>query len=210
MEPSAVVILDITLDDPTKEDEFFAWWPEARAVLEDRAKALRVDLLTATRGRFSVLVETAFPGGFKLVAADRPWQDVDARRPKGTLTARELRVLRPKRDISTATLREWLGQRAAGKFDFVLVDALPARDFAEKHIAGASSLPAASVDAATAETVVGGKERTVVVYCRDYTCGASARAALRLHDLGWQNVVEYTPGLAEWIEEGGAIERPPS
>jgi rhodanese-related sulfurtransferase len=208
MEPAAVVIVDITLDDPTKEDEFFAWWPEARTVLEERAKALRVDLLSEERGRYTVLVETAFPGAFKIVSEDRPWQELAARRPKGELNARELRLLRPKRDITTNTLRGWLGQRAAGKFDFVLVDALPARDFAEKHIAGAVSLPAASVDAATAETVVGGKERTVVVYCRGYDCGASVRAAMRLHDLGWENVVEYTPGLAEWMKEGGAIDRP--
>lgn len=168
MEPSAVVTLDIALDDPTQEDAFFAWWSEARTLLEERAKALRVDLLTAARGRYTILIETVFPRSFRLVAQDHPWQELDARRPKGTLSAHEQRVLRPQRDITTSTLRGWLERRAAGTFDFVLVDALPAHDFAEKHIAGAVSLPAASIDAATAQAVLGGKERTVVAYCAGY------------------------------------------
>ena len=172
METAAIVLLDLTLESPTEEEAFFSWWAEARALLAERAKPIRLELLVAARGIYTVLLETRFPGGFKLVAKDRPWQELDARRPRGTLAARELRVWHEAedgtRDITTSTLRAWLAERTAGKRDFLLVNALPAETFAEEHIPGSLSLPTATIDAETAARVLGDKERTVVLYCANY------------------------------------------
>jgi hypothetical protein len=171
MDTTSIVFLDIALDDPTLEDAFFAWWTEAKSLLAERAKPVRLELLVAARGRYSILLETHFAGAFNLVAKDRPWQELDARRPRGTLTPRELRIWHDgegTRDISTTTLRAWLAERERGQRDFVLADALGAESFAEKHIPGSVSLPVATLDAEAAARVIGPKDRRVVIYCGSY------------------------------------------
>jgi len=169
MQPSAVVLLEIALANPADEAEFFAWWADARSLLGERAKPLRLDLLVTARGRYTVVLETAYPGAFGIVEKDRPWKDLDARRPEGTLAARELRVWHEPLNLSTATFAAWLDERRAGTRDFVLVDALPERSFAEKHIPGSVSLPVAEITAESAARVLGAKDRTVVIYCAGYT-----------------------------------------
>jgi hypothetical protein len=169
MKATTVTFLDVTLAQPEEEDAFMAWWREARAVLTARVKPLRLELLVHDRGSYSILIETQFPGGFKLVAEDRPWRELEAQRPAGRVALRDARIW-GDRDVTTETLKLWLEDRAGGGRDFVLVDALPAADFARKHIVGAVSLPAASVDPDTAAAAVGAdKERVIVIYCAGYT-----------------------------------------
>ena len=170
MHSTAIVLLEIALRDKNEEQAFFAWWGEAKALLGERAKPVRLELLVSARGVYTILLETRVPGGFNVVAKDRPWQELDARRPASTMTVRPTRIWHDEgtRDITTSTLRAWLAERAAGKRDFLLVDALPAADFAERHIPGALSLPTPTIDAETAARVLGAPDRTVIVYCRDY------------------------------------------
>lgn len=171
MRTTAIVLLEIALADPKEEDVFFGWWAEAKKLLSERVKTTRLDLLISDRGRYTVSLEAQFPGGFKLVAKDRPWQELDSRRPRGTLTVRELRVWHDgegTRDITMTTLRAWLADRAAGRRDFVLVDALPPESFAAKRIPGSVNLPKAAADAERAASVIGSKDQTVVIYCADY------------------------------------------
>src|SRR5262249_9195101 len=138
METGAIVLCDIVLESPTDEDTFLSWFAEARALLTERAKPIRLHLLAPGRGVYTGLLQTRLRGAYKLVAQDRPWQELNARRPRGTLAARELRVWHEAedgtRDVTTTTLRAWLAERTAGKRDFLLVNALPADAFAEKHI----------------------------------------------------------------------------
>src|SRR5262249_51753186 len=113
-------------------------------------------------------------------------------------------------DITTATLAAWLGERAEGRRDFVLLDVMPARSFARRHIPGAVNLPVDDIDVARARAAVGDPERTVVVTCAAYDCGASTRAAERLEVLGYRHVVEHAPGLAGFGERRGLLHPAPT
>ena len=168
---SAIVLIDIALEDPNHEDAFFSWCAEAKALLAERVKPVRLELLVERRGRYTVLIEAQFAGGFNLVVKDKPWQELEARRPRSTLSARELRIWHDGegvRDITTNTLRTWLADRAAGKRDFAFFNAVSPESHAEKHIPGSVNLPAATIDAETAARVLGPKDRMVVIYCGSY------------------------------------------
>jgi rhodanese-like protein len=168
MKPSTVTFLDLELSESSDEEAFHAWWREARSLIQERAKPLRLDLLVTARGKYSIVMELQFPGGFKLVSQDRPWQELEARRPPATATVRDARIWGPH-DVTTATLRRWLDDRRAGTRDLVLIDALGEESFAKKHLAGAINLPVATIDAATAAAAIGTKNRQIVVYCGGYT-----------------------------------------
>jgi rhodanese-related sulfurtransferase len=202
MRATAVVQIDVSIDNPAEERDLFAWWADARRLLAERARPLRLELLVSGRGRYQIELAAAFPGGVKLVTQDRPWLELEARRPRGALAIRELRLWRDGTDLNTTTLRAWLAERAAGTRDFVLANALTERSFAQRRIQGSVSLPAAAITADLAERVIGGRNRPVVVYCAGYGCGAGARAAARLEEVGFAQVFEYTPGLAEWEQDG--------
>jgi hypothetical protein len=46
------------------------------------------------------------------------------------------------------------------------------------------------------------KDVAVIVYCADFQCDLSARAAGRLESMGFQEVYRYTPGKADWLAAG--------
>jgi CBS domain len=46
----------------------------------------------------------------------------------------------------------------------------------------------------------------VIVYCADFQCDLSARAAWRLESMGFQEVYRYTPGKADWLAAGWETE----
>src|SRR6266568_3188415 len=148
MKASTVTFLDLELRNPSEEEAFLAWWREARAVIQERAKPLRLDLLVTERGKYSILMEFQFPGGFKLVTQDRPWQELEARRPPVVAAVRDARIF-GEHDVTTARLRDWIDERRAGKRDFALVDALGEDSFAKKHLPGAVNLPAGTITAET-------------------------------------------------------------
>jgi rhodanese-related sulfurtransferase len=199
--PTAVTHIDIRLDAPHQEDDFIAWWAEAERLLRARARPLRLELLVAGRGRYRIELGAALPGGFAIVAADRPWRDLVARRPPGSLEVTELRVFRAGKDVTTTTLRTWLAERDAGQRDFVLLDVLPARSFASNPIPGAVHLPVDDMDTARAHEAIGDdRDRAVVVSCRNPGCAASGRAVLRLEALGYTHVVEHAPGRAGFAD----------
>lgn len=172
MPATAVVLFEVTLADPAAdEDAFLAWWAEAEALLRARARMERASLVVLARGAYLGTVELAFTGSWKLVSADRPWRALEARRPRAEVRVREGRLWRREgvRDVTTSTLARWLDERAAGTRDFVLLDVLSAKSFAESHIAGAVSLPVDTIDAASAAATIGAqKDRAVVVHCAHY------------------------------------------
>src|SRR5881396_1247614 len=49
-------------------------------------------------------------------------------------------------------------------------------------------------------------DQAVIVYCFDYQCDLSARAAWRLETMGFQEVYRYTPGKADWLAAGWETE----
>src|SRR5438876_7335386 len=50
------------------------------------------------------------------------------------------------------------------------------------------------------------KDQAVIVYCTDFQCDLSARAAWRLESMGFQEVYRYTPGKADWLAAGWETE----
>jgi len=87
----------------------------------------------------------------------------------------------------------------------VLVDALPADSYAEGHIPGARSLPAAEIVTRAGE-VLPDRHGEIAVYCAKVTCPAAGRAIEQLRALGYTHLRHYRGGLADWTEGGGELE----
>jgi len=85
-----------------------------------------------------------------------------------------------------------------------LVEVLPASDYKKEHLPEALNMPLETLTAATTKTLR--KDQAVIVYCADYQCDLSARAAWRLESMGFQEVYRYTPGKADWLSAGWETE----
>ena len=85
--------------------------------------------------------------------------------------------------------------------DFVLVNVLPREDFNQRHIRTSINIPVDRADfVEQMEAVIGDKNRDTVVYCADFECKASPRAAHDLEEAGFGNVYDYEGGTADWFE----------
>jgi len=81
-----------------------------------------------------------------------------------------------------------------------LVEVLPPSEYKREHLPEAVNIP---LDTMTADTTrVLRKDVAVIVYCADFQCDLSARAAWRLETMGFQEVYRYTPGKADWLAAG--------
>lgn len=98
-------------------------------------------------------------------------------------------------NIDTAALRQLLDGDGAQ-----LLEVLPAAEYRDEHLPGAVNLPLTDM---TTETVAElDPAKPTVVYCFDYQCDLSPRAAHRLEQLGFTDVYDYVPGKAAWLGEG--------
>ena len=82
-----------------------------------------------------------------------------------------------------------------------LVEALPEKYYAVKHLPGALHLPHDQVEA-LAGGLLPQKSAEIVVYCANRQCQNSHIAAHRLSVLGYANVSVYAGGKQEWEEAG--------
>jgi len=85
-----------------------------------------------------------------------------------------------------------------------LVEVLPPAEFKREHLPQAINLPLQEMSATTAKILR--KDVAVIVYCADFQCDLSARAAWRLESMGFQEVYRYTPGKADWLAAGWETE----
>jgi rhodanese-related sulfurtransferase len=85
-----------------------------------------------------------------------------------------------------------------------LVEVLPASEFKKEHLPRAVNIPLADLTATTTKSLR--KDMAVIVYCADFQCDLSARAAWRLESMGFQEVYRYTPGKADWLAAGWGTE----
>ncbi|MGD9736704.1 MAG: rhodanese-like domain-containing protein [Solirubrobacterales bacterium] len=96
--------------------------------------------------------------------------------------------------IGYAELRDLLDAGAQ------LVEVLPAEEYAEEHLPGAINIPLKELDA---ESTAGlDKRRPVIVYCWDYLCDMSPRAAARLDSLGFERVYDYAASKVDYLARG--------
>ena len=103
--------------------------------------------------------------------------------------------------MSRTITREELSRKLASAVRPVIVEALPEKYYAAKHLPGAKHLPHDQVDALAA-SVIPDKSAPVVVYCANRQCQNSHIAAHRLGVLGYTDVSVYAGGKQDW-EEGG-------
>lgn len=83
----------------------------------------------------------------------------------------------------------------------LLLEALPERYYAQKHLPGAILFPHDQVDQ-RATAVIPDQGTAVVVYCASRSCQNSRIAAQRLIQLGYSNVAVYEGGKQEWEQSG--------
>jgi rhodanese-related sulfurtransferase len=85
-----------------------------------------------------------------------------------------------------------------------VVEVLPRREYDEEHIPGAVNIPLKTLNETTAAQL--DKTRPVVVYCWDYLCDMSPRAAWQLEAMGFSDVSDFVDGKLEWISHGLPLE----
>ena len=85
-----------------------------------------------------------------------------------------------------------------------LVEVLPAAEYKREHLPQAVNIPLETMTAETTKQLR--KDVAVIVYCADFQCDLSARAAWRLETMGFQEVYRYTPGKADWLAAGWETE----
>ena len=85
-----------------------------------------------------------------------------------------------------------------------LVEVLPASAYKKEHLPQAVNIPLRTMNADTTKSLR--KDMAVIVYCQDYQCDLSARAAWRLESMGFQEVYRYTAGKSDWLAAGWETE----
>lgn len=89
--------------------------------------------------------------------------------------------------------------------DFVLINVLPREKFNKQHIRTSINVPVDNDDFVDkVETVAGGKQRDIVVYCASFDCDASPKAAKKLEQAGFEKVYDYEGGTSDWFEQRAA------
>src|SRR6516162_4854515 len=85
-----------------------------------------------------------------------------------------------------------------------LVEVLSATEYKKEHLPEAVNVPLQNMTSASTKFLR--KDQAVIVYCADYQCDLSARAAWRLDSMGFQEVYRYTAGKADWLAAGWETE----
>lgn len=83
----------------------------------------------------------------------------------------------------------------------ILVEALPARYYKDKHLPGAINIPHDDIRD-TAGALLPNRDAMIVVYCASTTCKNSGLAASELDRMGYTNVYEYIEGKEDWEAAG--------
>jgi rhodanese-related sulfurtransferase len=97
--------------------------------------------------------------------------------------------------------REELHRKLLSATRPTLVEALPEKYYADKHLPGALNLPHDRVDA-LAPKLLPNRNAEIVVYCASRQCQNSHIAAHRLSVLGYTDVAVYPGGKQDWDEAG--------
>lgn len=93
-----------------------------------------------------------------------------------------------------------LKNRLESDEDFKLINVLSEESFNEEHIPGSRNIPTAKIDKKAEEEL--DKSEEIIVYCASFQCGASPKAAQKLEEFGYKNVIDYEGGMKKWKEEG--------
>jgi len=116
------------------------------------------------------------------------------------------------RDATTPTAgtrnlitRDELHRKLLSPEPLTLIEALPEKYYADKHLPGALNIPHDQVDT-LAPALLTDKHAPLVVYCANRQCQNSHIAAHRLGMLGYRNVAVYAGGKQDWSDAGLPVE----
>ena len=93
--------------------------------------------------------------------------------------------------------REEMCRFMEDKTPFRLVDVLSRDHYEKEHIKGAISLPVDEIEN-RAQEILTDKDELIVVYCANFNCQASTRAAEKLQALGYKHVLDYKGGIEDY------------
>lgn len=99
--------------------------------------------------------------------------------------------------MSKTITREDLLRKLLSASRPTIVEALPEKYYADKHLPGAVNMPHDAVDA-LAPALLRDKDAEIVVYCANAQCKNSHIAAHRLATLGYSDVSIYREGKQDW------------
>ena len=105
-------------------------------------------------------------------------------------------------DAMTTTITRDEVKQATKEPGVTVVEVLDEEHFDEFHLPGAINVPLGDDFDARIRAEVPSKSETVIVYCGDRHCPASAKAAERMQALGYQNVYDYEGGKLDWKHAG--------
>jgi rhodanese-related sulfurtransferase len=104
-------------------------------------------------------------------------------------------------DMNRTITREELHRKLFSAARPTLVEALPEKYYADKHLPGALNLPHDWVDA-LAPKLLPDRNAEIVVYCANRQCQNSHIAAHHLSVLGYTDIAVYPGGKQDWDEAG--------
>lgn len=105
------------------------------------------------------------------------------------------------------TLRTRDTERMLDREDAVVINVLDAEKFEREHIPGTKNVPLTDENfIRRVETLAGGKDAPVLVYCAGPDCEASPKAARELEDAGFTEVYHFEGGMKEWKAAGKPVE----
>ena len=86
--------------------------------------------------------------------------------------------------------------------DVLLVNTLAADSFEQTRIPQAVNIPLAESDfVKRVEKQAGGKDKPVVVYCASQQCTSSEKAAEKLQNAGFTQIIDFAGGFKAWQGE---------
>ncbi len=98
------------------------------------------------------------------------------------------------------TYRLWQERQA------LFVDARPASEYDELHVAGAVNLPPDAWDRLASPPLPADKGHPILVYCSQESCDDALKLARRLREAGYTRVMAYLGGFREWDEAGYPVD----
>lgn len=91
--------------------------------------------------------------------------------------------------------------------DFVFLNVLPNEEYEKEHIPDSDNIPYNDDNfVEKVQKKAGSKDKEVIVYCADEECDASVKAAGKLEDAGFTNIIDFSGGMEEWKDAGYEIE----
>jgi len=101
--------------------------------------------------------------------------------------------------MQTLTKDDLKRMNETNKEDFVLINVLPREAFNKDHIRTSINIPVEEENfTELVDKVAGNKDKKVVVYCANFNCDASTKAAKKLEKADFTNVFEYEGGTEDW------------